>query len=79
ERLPPFGECPPPSPPPQGREQVAAGFAVAGDLKGNLDLQPLISGRLKKNARNINSGNFSGSLYCQADGTNAASIFSDNL
>ncbi|HFC3893241.1 TPA: hypothetical protein ACFI85_001980, partial [Neisseria gonorrhoeae] len=37
----------PPSPPPQGREQVAAGFAVAGDLKGNLDLQPLISGRLK--------------------------------
>ncbi|EMS6193323.1 hypothetical protein RDH87_002037, partial [Neisseria gonorrhoeae] len=56
-----------------------AGFAVAGGLKNNLNLQPLISGRLKKNARNINSGNFSGSLYCQADGTNAASVFSDNL
>ncbi|ENT1684077.1 hypothetical protein DD182_11580 [Neisseria gonorrhoeae] len=39
----------------------------------------VVSGRLKKNARNINSGNFSGSLYCQADGTNAASVFSDNL
>ncbi|EMS5332879.1 TPA: hypothetical protein ACFI7F_001802 [Neisseria gonorrhoeae] len=64
---------------PHGGEQVAAGFAVAGGLKNNLNLQPLISGRLKKNARNINSGNFSGSLYCQADGTNAASVFSDNL
>ncbi|KXI25625.1 hypothetical protein BB039_05400 [Neisseria gonorrhoeae] len=39
----------------------------------------VVSGRLKKDARNINSGNFSGSLYCQADGTNAASVFSDNL
>ncbi|ENX2031005.1 hypothetical protein ACENI4_002072, partial [Neisseria gonorrhoeae] len=47
ERLPQLGECPPPSPPPQGREQVAAGFAVAGGLKNRLDLQPLISGRLK--------------------------------
>ncbi|HFB5147766.1 TPA: hypothetical protein WNV75_001780 [Neisseria gonorrhoeae] len=45
--MPPFGECPLPSPPPQGREQVAAGFAVAGGLKNRLDLQPLISGRLK--------------------------------
>ncbi|MEF1370453.1 hypothetical protein QWU73_10575, partial [Neisseria gonorrhoeae] len=70
---------PSPQPSPMGGEQVAAGFAVAGGLKNNLDLQPLISGRLKKNARNINSGNFSGSLYCQADGTNAASVFSDNL
>ncbi|HFC3043176.1 TPA: hypothetical protein ACFIRY_001812, partial [Neisseria gonorrhoeae] len=26
---------------PHGGEQVAAGFAVAGDLKGNLDLQLL--------------------------------------
>ncbi|EEZ51594.1 conserved hypothetical protein [Neisseria gonorrhoeae PID1] len=48
-------------------------------MKNNLNLQPLISGRLKKNARNINSGNFSGSLYRKAGGTNAASIFSDNL
>ncbi|HFB4618916.1 TPA: hypothetical protein ACE8EM_001898, partial [Neisseria gonorrhoeae] len=78
-RLPPFGECPLPSPPPRGREWVSADFSVAGGLKNNLNLQPLISGRLKKNARNINSGNFSGSLYCQADGTNAASIFSDDL
>ncbi|WP_447545404.1 hypothetical protein, partial [Neisseria gonorrhoeae] len=79
ERLPPFGECPLPGPPPRGREWVSADFSVAGGLKNNLNLQPLISGRLKKNARNINSGNFSGSLYCQADGTNAASVFSDNL
>ncbi|HFA9016285.1 TPA: hypothetical protein WM407_001945, partial [Neisseria gonorrhoeae] len=62
-----------------GRERIAADLAVAGGLKNRLDLQPLISGRLKKDARNINSGNFSGSLYCQADGTNAASVFSDNL
>ena len=157
-RLPRFGECPLPNPPPRGREQVAVDFAVAGDLKGNLSLQPLITGRLKskkaacttcflaepltrtatpsslpwervreraasrkacigavrcserlpkfgecplpnppprgrervaadsgvagrlkKNARNINSGNFSGSLYRKAGGTNAASVFSDNL
>ncbi|ENV1765836.1 hypothetical protein ACSTY1_001896, partial [Neisseria gonorrhoeae] len=32
--------------PAQGRERIAAGFAVAGGLKSNLDL-PLISGRLK--------------------------------
>ncbi|HHA4048673.1 TPA: hypothetical protein ACOB2D_001952, partial [Neisseria gonorrhoeae] len=79
ERLPQLGECPLPSPPPRGREWVSADFSVAGGLKNNLNLQPLISGRLKKDARNINSGNFSGSLYCQADGTNAASVFSDNL
>ena len=42
ERLPQFGEYPLPSPPPQGREQVAAGFTVAGGLKSNLDLQPLM-------------------------------------
>ena len=42
-----FGECPLPNPPPRGREQVAAIFAVAGNLKNNLDLQPLIAGRLK--------------------------------
>ncbi|EMU3684371.1 hypothetical protein GHA32_001947, partial [Neisseria gonorrhoeae] len=47
ERLPQLGECPLPGPPPRGREWVSAGFAVAGGLKGNLDLQPLISGRLK--------------------------------
>ena len=47
ERLPRFGEYPLPNPPPRGRERVAAGFTVAGDLKSNLDLQPLISGRLK--------------------------------
>ena len=41
------GECPLPGPPPRGREKVAADFANFGDLKGNLDLQPLISGRLK--------------------------------
>ncbi|EMT6820372.1 hypothetical protein GVG95_001953 [Neisseria gonorrhoeae] len=69
----------PPLPPPRGREWVSADFSVAGGLKNNLNLQPLISGRLKKNARNINSGNFSGSLYRKAGGTNAASIFSDNL
>ena len=33
--------------PPRGREQVAASFTVTGGLKSNLDLQPLISGRLK--------------------------------
>ncbi|ENV1674571.1 hypothetical protein LRV92_001445, partial [Neisseria gonorrhoeae] len=38
-----------PSPQPsaaQGRERIAADFAVAGGLKSNLDL-PLISGRMK--------------------------------
>ena len=64
ERLPPFGEYPLPTPPPRGREQVAADSGVAG--------------RLKKNARNINGRNFSGSLYRKADGTNAASVFSDD-
>ncbi|EPI0184921.1 hypothetical protein D8L56_001131, partial [Neisseria gonorrhoeae] len=29
------------------REWVSAGFAVAGGLKNRLDLQPLISGRMK--------------------------------
>ncbi|HFB6985114.1 TPA: hypothetical protein ACE8LF_002255, partial [Neisseria gonorrhoeae] len=38
---------PSPQPSPaQGRERIAAGFAVAGGLKSNLDL-PLISGRMK--------------------------------
>ncbi|ENZ6919504.1 hypothetical protein ACFECX_002150, partial [Neisseria gonorrhoeae] len=38
---------PPPRPSPaQGRERIAADFAVAGGLKSNLDL-PLISGRMK--------------------------------
>ena len=44
--MPPFGECPLPDPPTQGREQIAAGFAVSGGLKNNLNLQPLIAGRL---------------------------------
>ena len=52
ERLPKFGECPLPSPPPRGRGQVAADSGVAG--------------RLKKNARNINGRNFSGSLLSQS-------------
>ena len=60
-----FGRCPLPSPPPRGREQVAADSGVAG--------------RLKKNAGNINGRNFSGSLYRKTDGTNAASVFSDDL
>ncbi|HGN6944951.1 TPA: hypothetical protein ACKW1H_002121, partial [Neisseria gonorrhoeae] len=47
ERLPQLGECPLPGPPPQGRERIAADFSVAGGLKNNLNLQPLISGRLK--------------------------------
>ncbi|VTX94839.1 Uncharacterised protein [Neisseria subflava] len=47
ERLLQFGECPLPNPPPRGRERIAADFVVAGDLKGNLGLQPLITGRLK--------------------------------
>ncbi|EMT4587563.1 hypothetical protein PUV63_002041 [Neisseria gonorrhoeae] len=41
ERLPQLGECPLPGPPPRGRERIAADFSVAGDLKGNLDLQLL--------------------------------------
>ena len=64
-RLPKFGEVPLPSPPPRGRGWIAADFAVAG--------------RLKKNARNINGRNFSGSLYRKTDGTNAAKVFSDDL
>jgi hypothetical protein len=36
-------------------------------------------GRLKKNHQNINGRNFSGNLYRKADGTNAASVFSDDL
>ncbi|MBJ7778055.1 hypothetical protein E0W31_03795 [Neisseria meningitidis] len=63
--MPKFEECPLPGPPPRGRGQIAADFAVAGGLR--------------KNARNINSGIFSGSLYRKADGTNAASVFSDDL
>ena len=51
--------------PPRGRERIAADSGVAG--------------RLKKNARNINGGNFSDSLYRKAGGTNAASVFSDDL
>ena len=47
ERLLQFGRCPLPSPPPQGRGRIAAGFAVAGSLRSSLGLQPLISGRLK--------------------------------
>ena len=50
---------------PREREQVAADSGVTG--------------RLKKNARNINGRNFSGSLYRKVDGTNAASVFSDGL
>ena len=65
ERLPKFGECPLPSPPPRGREQVAADSSVAG--------------RLKKNVRNINSRNFSDSLYLQENEPNATSVFSDDL
>ena len=65
ERLLQFGRCPLPSPPPRGRGQVAADSSVTG--------------RLKKNARNINSRNFSGSFYRKADVTNAASVFSDGL
>jgi len=80
ERLPQFGECPLPNPPPRARERVAVDFAVSGGLKQHsLGLQPLISGRLKNNARNINGRNFSGSLYRKADGANAASVFSDDL
>ena len=45
--MPKFGECPLPNPPPQGRERVAADFAISGNLKHSLGLQPLISGRLK--------------------------------
>ena len=56
-----FGECPLPSPPPRGRGQVAADSSVAS--------------RLKKNAANLNGRNFSGSLYCQADVTNATRFF----
>ena len=59
--MPPFGECPLPSPPSRGRERVAADSSVAG--------------RLKKNARNINGRNFSGSLYRKADRANATSVF----
>ncbi|EPI0376474.1 hypothetical protein HLJ72_001741 [Neisseria gonorrhoeae] len=40
--MPPFGECPLPGPPPQGRERIAADLAVAGGLKNRLDLQPLM-------------------------------------
>ena len=52
---------PSPNPPPRGREQVAAGSGVVG--------------LLKKNTRNLNGRNFSGSLYRKADGINAASVF----
>ncbi|HHO0280164.1 TPA: hypothetical protein ACRR6M_002071, partial [Neisseria gonorrhoeae] len=38
---------PSPQPSPTGREWVSADFSVAGGLKNNLNLQPLISGRLK--------------------------------
>ena len=61
ERLLQFGECPLPSPPPRGRGKVTADSGVAG--------------RLKKNVRNINGRDFSGSLYRKADVTNAASVF----
>ena len=65
ERLPKFRDALSPALPHGGGEQVAAYSGVAG--------------RLKKNARNINGRNFLGSLYRKADGTNAASVFSDDL
>ena len=52
---------PSPQPSPTGEGRIAADSSVAGHLK--------------KNARNINSGNFSGSLYRKADGANAESVF----
>ena len=65
ERLPPFWECPLPSPPPRGRERVAVDSSIKG--------------RLKKECPKHQQQEFSGSLYRQADGTNAASVFSDDL
>jgi len=50
----------------------------AGGGGGQVAADSSITGRLKKNARNINGRNFSGSLYRKADGTNAASVFSDD-
>ena len=65
EKLRRFGRTPSPQPTPKGGGSISADSGVAG--------------RLKKNARKINSRNFSGSLYRKADGTNAASVFSDGL
>ena len=47
--------------------------------RGRVAADSDVAGRLKKNVRNINGRNFSGSLYRQADGINAASVFSDGL
>ena len=47
--------------------------------RGKVAADSDVAGRLKKNARSINSRNFLGSLYRKADGINAASVFSDDL
>ncbi|ENT0877446.1 hypothetical protein CJS78_10940 [Neisseria gonorrhoeae] len=70
---------PSPRPSPTGEGADCGRFFGCRRFERQLRFAAVVSGRLKKDARNINSGNFSGSLYCQADGTNAASVFSDNL
>ncbi|EPI5623137.1 hypothetical protein HFZ63_001984, partial [Neisseria gonorrhoeae] len=70
---------PSPQPSPTGEGVGFGRFFGCRRFERQLRFAAVVSGRLKKDARNINSGNFSGSLYCQADGTNAASVFSDNL
>ena len=66
ERLPPFGRMPSPQPSPTGEGASCGRFKCCKSSE-------------KKNARNINGRNFSGSLYHKANGTNAASVFSDDL
>ncbi|HFC0574992.1 TPA: hypothetical protein ACFB09_002035, partial [Neisseria gonorrhoeae] len=70
---------PSPRPSPTGEGVGFGRFFGCRRFERQLRFAAVVSGRLKKNARNINSGNFSGSLYRKAGGTNAASIFSDDL
>ena len=64
-RLPRFRECPLPNLPPRGRRQVAADSGVAG--------------RLKKNARNINSRNFQAAFIARQMEQTPRAFFSDDL
>ena len=79
ERLLQFGRCPLPSPPPQGREWVAADSGVTGRLKKNARKpqrqeffrQPLSSGRWNKRRERFFRRPLNPSVGCVPQGTHA--------
>ncbi|WP_308860890.1 hypothetical protein [Neisseria mucosa] len=77
--MPPFGECPLPSPPPRGRGQVAADSGVAGRLKKECPKyqqreffrQPLSQGRWNKRRERFFRRPLIPSVGCVPQGTHA--------